>query len=52
MVNVDQEGKLTQAVYRSITGQSVHRVALKPAVEDYLARKFGTIAKGTLDVYA
>ena len=52
MVTTCREGKLNEAVYRSPTGQSVQRVALKPAVEDYLARKAGTVAKGTLNVCA
>ena len=51
MVTTSREGKLSEAVYRSLTGQSVQRIALKPAVDDYLARKSGTLAKGTLDVY-
>lgn len=51
MVTTNREGKLNEAVYRSLTGQSVQRIALKPTVEDYLARKAGTLAKGTHDVY-
>jgi hypothetical protein len=50
MVTTNREGKLNEAVYRSLTGQAVQRVALKPAVEDYLARKVGAVSKGTLDV--
>jgi integrase len=49
MVTTNREGKLTEDVYRSLTGQSLQRVALRPAVEDYLARKAATVAKGTLD---
>ena len=51
MVTTNREGKLTEDVYRSLTGQTLQRVALKPAVADYLARKVATVAKGTLDVY-
>ena len=51
MVTTSREGKLTEAVYRSLTGQAVQRVALKPAVEDYLARKAATTSPGTLRCY-
>ncbi|MGC9943659.1 MAG: hypothetical protein ABSE48_17675, partial [Verrucomicrobiota bacterium] len=51
MVTTNREGKLTEDVYRSLTGQSLQRVALRPAVHDYLARKTATVAKGTHDVY-
>jgi integrase len=42
---------LTEAVYRSLTGQSVQRVALKPAVKDYLTRAAARVSKGTLAGY-
>jgi hypothetical protein len=32
MVTTSREGKLTEAVFRSLTGQSVQRVAFKPIV--------------------
>ncbi len=51
MVTTSRQGKLTEAVFRSLTGQSVERVALKPAVEDYLARTAATVSKGTLSGY-
>lgn len=44
-------GKLTEAVYLSLTGQEVQRIALMAAVEDYLTRKTGTVSKGTLASY-
>jgi integrase len=52
MVRTNEESKLTEAVYRSLVGQAVERVALKPAVEDYLTRRAATTAKGTLAGYS
>src|SRR5271157_1724012 len=51
MVSTNREGKLTEDVYKSLTGQSLERVALRPAVQDYLARTAATVAQGTLAVY-
>ena len=51
MVTASRQGKLTEAVFRSLTGQSVERVALKPAVDDYLTRTAATVSRGTLAGY-
>ena len=48
MVTTNREGKLNEAVYRSLTGQSLQRVALKPAVADYLLRCTPRVSTGTL----
>lgn len=37
MVDTNRQGRLTEAVFRSLTGQSVQRVALKVAVDGGLA---------------
>jgi integrase len=52
MVQTSHENKLTDAVYRSLTGQAVGRVGLKPAIKDYLVRRAATTAKGTLASYS
>jgi integrase len=51
MVTTNREGKLNEAVYRSLTGQSLQRVALKPAVADYLLRCTPRVSTGTLKAY-
>ena len=51
MVTTNREGKLTEAVYRSLTGQKIERVPLKIAVSDYLDRIKPRVSKGTLDGY-
>ena len=51
LVTTSRQGKLTEAVYRSLTGQTVERVALKSAVNDYLVRVAPRISAGTLRAY-
>ncbi len=51
MVTTNREGKLNEAVYRSLTGQSVQRIAFKPAVKTFLNQTAATVSKGTLAAY-
>lgn len=51
MVTTSRQGKLTEAVYRSLTGQTIERVTLKSAAADYLTRIEPRVSKGTLAAY-